>query len=500
MTTPGVFTPYSTVAPFLTVLPSWVDPFEQQRVASYQKYEEIYWASEEGFIELLRGDNEQPVLMPTGRTLVNTVNRFTGSGFGYLISGPDPSSVQVAQMAFARLFDREAFHSKYNSAKRYWLIRGDWLWHVVANPGKPEGRRLSLEIVDPGAYFPVWDEADPTRVVKVHLAEQLVEGDKTFVSRLTYEKDPETGRIWRSHGVFDMEDWWNLTTPTRVILPREELPVEITSIPVYHLKNFDPTAPFGSSELRGLESVLLDINQTLSDESLTLATEGLGQYATDGGPPRDETGAEVDVIGGPGRVLYNAAGLRRLNGTTSVVPYGDHYDRLRAAAEASLGVSPTAVGQVTNEEAESGVALALRMAPLLAGVAEKDDTIRDVHRQFFHDLCIWMAVYDGLTVLITNVEGGVQVTVAVLPTFGDKLPKNQAQAIHDVVELRSTVPPIISLRTAHEMLRAAGIHIDDRELELLVAEASGNFDPLAEPTAEDEQEMSDRLEREAAGA
>lgn len=497
MTTPGKFTPYSTIFPFIrNLLPGWVPPEDQERIASYQKYEEIFWSSQEGFIELLRGDNENPIFLPTARTLINTVNRYTGPRFRYTITGLDPSAVQIAEIAFARLFAREAFLSQYNSAKRYWLIRGDWVWHGLANPQKPAGRRLSLETVDPAAFFPVWDKEDPRRMVKVHLAEQLVEGKDTFINRLTYEKRAD-GRIWRSQGLFEMEEWWNLTNPRQLILPEEPLPSQITAIPVYHLKNHDPTAPFGSSELRGLESILLAMNQTMSDEDLTLAMEGLGQYATDGGPPRDENGDEVDLIGGPGRVLYNAKGLRRVSGVDHVVPYGEHFLRLKTEAQEALGINSAVTGQVQAQDVESGVALLLRMGSILAHTEEKDQHIADVHRQMFYDLCAWMAVYDELTPLLRMADNGVEAAVSVEPVFGDKLPHNLKQVITNVVELRSLAPPAISLRTAHRLLREAGLSLDDRELELLVAEAQNNYDPLAEPAPEEEEDIEDRLRAEA---
>lgn len=491
MTAPGIFTPYSTIRPFLpTALPSWVDPLEAERIASYQKYEEMFWSSEEGFQRVMRGDNDMPVFLPTARTLIKTVNRYVANDFSYIIDGEDPSQIQVARIAFQKMFARERFLAKFYSGKIYGLIRGDWLWHIVADSEKPVGSRISIRNVDPGAFFPVWDPEDPEKIIKVHLAEQFEEDGKIKINRLTYEKIE--GRIWSSHGIFGTEKWWELERPERVILPLGPLPEEITAIPVYHIKNFDDNAPYGSSELRGLESVLAALNQTISDEDLTLALEGIGIYTTPGGAPRDERGNEVDWIMGPGRVLTHAEGMKRLQGG-SVSSYGEHYQRLKEAAQEGVGASGAAVGKVDDKVAESGVALAMQLSPILSDAKEKDRTIVDVHTQLFYDLCSWLAAYEELPLLREGIP-----TVVITPTIGDKLPINRKQVIQEVINLRSTVPPTISLRTAHQMLREAGVDVPEEELAIMVREAENNFDPLQEPTGIEEEDFEERLESEEA--
>lgn len=489
MTTPGTFTQYSTIAPFLGNPPGWVDAAEQERIASYQKYEEIYWSSEEGFMEVMRGDNEQPVFLPTARTLVNTVARYTCPDFTYsiavnpLAAGTDVD-VQIATLAFSDLMKREAFFSRFDINILHGLIRADALWHVVADPAKPAGKRISIRTVDPASYFPVYDPEDPERIIKVHLVELITLGGQERVSRLTYEKitdESGTVTIMRSHGIFKTEKWWDLTTPETVILADEPLPPEITTIPVYHWKNFDPSAAFGSSELRGLESVLAAINQAVSDEDQTLALEGLGVWATDGAGPVDADGNEVDWVMGPGRVLTKANGLRKLNGTTSLGPYGEHIDRLERSAKESLGASDVAVGTADAATAESGVALLVRLGPMLANTNKKDKAVLDLMTQLFYDLCFWITVFEEIP-LLAGSGAEARPKVVITPSVGQKVPANQAEIIKRVVDLRSLVPPAISLRTSHVWLRQAGLEIPDDELQVMQTEAEGNYDPLGEPT------------------
>lgn len=501
MTAPGTWTPYSTIAPYLGKLPGWVPALDQERIAAYLKYDQIYWSSDEGYTEVFRGDNENPIMMPTARTLVNTLDRYTCPQFGYRVDGTG-TQAQVLTLALENLFAREKFVPLFNAFKLEGSRFGDSLLHIVADMTKPLGRRLSLYKVDPAAYFPVYDEDDPTRIVKVHLAEQIVIGNDTFVSRLTYEKVLNEGDgsviIMRSHGLYKTDDeWWGLAKPQRVILAEEALDPLIQSFPVYHYKNGDPTQPFGSSSMRGLESVFLGVNQSVSDEDLTLAMEGLGVYATDGGGPVDEAGNETDYITGPGRVLTHANGLRRVSGAGSVTPYGDHIDRLEEAAYGSVGASDVALGKDTS--AEAGIALQIRLGPIMATTGKMDDELLGLMTQFFYDLQFWLQVYEELP-LIQEVEGRSQPVVTLVPTLGQKMPVNLTEVIKNVVDLRNCVPPVISLRTSLALLRAAGMPVPDDEETQLATEAAAatGLDPLGEPSPLDDLAADDRVATELA--
>lgn len=495
MTAPG-WTQYSSIEPFLGALPGWVPEEDKFRIASYLTYDQLYWSAEEGFEQILRGDNENPIFLPTARTLVNTLDRYTCPKFTYRVEGTDATTARVLELALQGLFDREQFAPTFNAFKRDGGKLGDALLHIVADPLKPPGKRLSIRAVEPDAYFPVYDAEDPTRIVKVHLAEQRQVGDDTLVSRLTYEKvlaEDGSAVILRSHGLFKSEKWWELTTPEEIILPEEQLPPEITSIPVYHYKNGDPTKLFGSSDLRGLESVMAGINQAISDEDLTLAMEGLGVYATDGPGPVDERGNETEYILGPARVLNNAPGLRRVSGVGAVTPYGDHIDRLQDAAYTSVGASDVALGKDTS--AEAGIALQIRLGPIMATTGLKDDELMGLMKQFLYDLQFWLAVYEELP-LLDVVEGRLQPKVAIVPMIGQKMPVNLTEVITQVVNLRNCVPPVISLRTSHALLRAAGLMIPEDELVHLGNEAAGVLDPLGEPTGAEETAEDARVDAE----
>lgn len=521
MTAP-VFTQWSTIEPWLGQAPGWIPPADQIRIMAYQKYEEIYWSSEEGYLEVMRGDNDNPIFMPTARTLINTVDRYTAPDFSFTISDPgaEPgaqasNNVAVAQLAFDALFTREQFFSKFLSNKLKGLYRGDWLWHIIADDTKTLGRRIKIMAVDPGAYFPVTEAmvvegGDDEKIVRVHLAEPITMNKQEYVSRMTYERVFDDAgnqtEIIRSHAIYKPDEWSGTAAgPVATVLSPEPLPQEIPAIPVYHLKNIDPTAPFGSSELRGLESALLGINQTISDEDLTLAIEGIGVYATDGGAPRDEQGNETDWIMGPGRVLTQATNLRRVTGATNLSAYGDHYNRLVDAVRSALGASDAAVGKVDSATAESGIALALQLAPMIAHTKPKDRHIVDVHAQMFHDLCFWLAVYEELPMLLMTGEGGqLTPSVVVQPTIGNKIPINRKQLLDEIITMRLATPPLISLQTSLRMLREAGYDLDENEMNLIVQEMAqfGNLnneeDDAEEQARRDEEVDADAEDEEEA--
>jgi len=486
--TASIFTQWSTIEPWLGQAPGWVPEADKLRIGAYGKYEEIYWSSEEGYLEVMRGDNDNPIFMPTARTLINTVDRYTAPDFGWTITAPGAEAtdtaasgpVQIAQLAFDTLFTREQFLSKFASNKLKGLYRGDWLWHIIANDAKPLGRRIKIMAVDPSAYFPVTEAmlvegGDDEKIVKVHLAEPITMNKQEYVSRMTYERIFDDAgnqtEIIRSHAIYKPDEWSGTAAgPYATVLAPEPLPPEIPAIPVYHLKNIDPTAPFGSSELRGLESVLLGVNQTISDEDLTLALEGIGVYATDGGAPRDEQGNAVDWIMGPGRVLIQAGNLRRVTGATNLTAYGEHYTRLVDSVRAALGASDAAVGKVDSATAESGIALALQLAPMIAHTKSKDQHIVDVHAQMFHDLCFWLTVYEELPLLMSGEEGTLTPAVTVQPTIGNKIPINRKQILDEVITMRMATPALISMQTSIKVLRDAGFPLEENELELVLAE------------------------------
>lgn len=425
MTAP--MTPYSTLEYFFPqTMPTWIpDVLDQQRIASYQVYEQIYWNVPATFKLVYRGQEDKPIYVPSARTIIEATNRYIAPDFGFTVTPRadvaatmPPETIAQAQEAFADLFTRERFFSKFSGNKRYGLIRGDWAWHIVGDPLKPEGSRISIYPLDPGSYFPIYHPDDLDRILGCHIVDTFQDADEnTLVKRLTYRKsEMPGGPITVEEAVFSLDDWEGPTAkPVQILRPIAIVP-GITTIPVYHIKNFEePANPFGSSELRGVERLLGAINQSVSDEELSLSLDGIGLYATDAPAPTNDDGEAVDWILGPGRVVEIPQGhkFERVSGVSSVAPYQDHLSYLERKLFNATGVSDAAMGIVDVSVAQSGISLQLQFQPMVAKTNEKDQEILSVHAQMFHDFATqWMPTYEGL-----SFEG-----LRITPRVGGKIP------------------------------------------------------------------------------
>jgi hypothetical protein len=434
MTAP-IFTPYSTVKPLMpATMPAWItSELDQQRILSYQIYEQIYWNVPETFKLMARGSENKPIYLPNAKTIVETCNRYTATNMSVnmkssLVKGAIDADKVVYQDFLDNFFKRERFWSKFAGNKRYGLIRGDWLWYIIADPAKPEGSRISIRPLDPASYFPITDPDDVDKIIGCHIVDQQTDdkGDvkihKTTYIRPLVAPDRNPGQFVQvEEGIYKLDEWEGIgSKPEKAIRPPQQLP-GITSLPVYHIPNFDePANPFGSSEIRGIERIMAAVNQAISDEELALALEGLGLYVTDAPSPTDDDGNLVGWILGPGRVAEVPAGsfFNRVSGVSSVDSSQAHVASLITHMRESAAIPDVAVGTVDVAIAQSGIALALQFAPILAHTNEKDVSIVEVHAQMLYDLQTqWFPTFEGLTMA----------GVVLDPVVGDKIPVDRAQ-------------------------------------------------------------------------
>lgn len=481
-----VFTPYSSLFNVVKAQTlAWVPPAgttgalnHQERINSYLAYEQLYWNIHEDYKLITRGTEESAAIyVPRPMTIVETHHRYVGTGMDYLLDEETgtPASRELGTQMMEAFFRRERVISKYTGAKRFGIMKGDWVFHLMADPNKPQGSRLRFASVQPEAYFPQYLDDDPERLWKVHLVERFTREGKNFVRRLTYERTlvdngagsqtPGSPILW-SLTEFPEAKWFvndYLGEEGVIIVPPTELPPDTPSIPVYHIPNFDePGNRFGSSSLRGFERVLGGINQAVSDEDLALALMGLGVYATEStAQPRDPQGNAVPWTIWPGKVLQGATGLRKVEGITSIEPNQHHIGFLLNEIGLASGASAAATGSVDVSVAESGVALAMHLAPMLAMASEKDNVIEDVLTQLFFDLKAWFRMYEQAD--FTDVD--------IVPVFGDKLPVNKTQEIANIAAMMSTEPPLMSAQTARTYLKErCGIEFADNEGDLVLME------------------------------
>lgn len=465
-------TPYSTALPFVAEIPSWLNEYDAQRIAAYNLYEDMYRNHPESMTLMLRGTDDKPIFLPSAKRLINTISRYVLRGWGFNVVGTDDpvtgealpftdEEVTAAIAAYGRLFKRERFLSVLKSAKKDGLSKGDWCIYVWADPEKPAGSRISIKAIDPRLFFPIYAEHDPDRITGQDIVEQYTVGDSQFLKRQRFLKNtnplhPSFGNyeapIAREVSYIQIQDWED---PAKMkvytgdlgdaapALPMEELP-GIFNLPVYHIRNNETSGnPFGTSDLSGIENIIAGINQGITDQDMALAMAGLGFYWTDGGGPVDEDGNEVNWIIGPGRVAEVGDGKKfgRVTGVASVEPSKAHIEMLEQRAQQTMGINDVALGAVDASVAESGIALALRMAPLIDATDEKDEVAIEVLNQFLYDLRAWFEVYEGISMP----------NVTAVSVLGEKLPKNRKERMTELKDM--FLDGVISLAYYHEILQ-----------------------------------------------
>lgn len=406
---------------------SWIPEEDRLRIAAYMKYDQMYWNDPQQFV-LRVLDGEQPLYIPNARTVVDTTAQYILKGLELTCTnGPTKEALD----AFLK---REVFYSRFDAAKIAGVARGDFIFHMTADPRKLAGSRISLVSVDPSSVFPIWDPDLPGKMIGCHIAIQWQDPDdptKTLLRRLTYrvEQDAtgENRRISREEALFELENGFGQGGRAKLvkqILPFGYLDPRITAIPVYWFKNRDwEGEDFGSSELRGLEFMMQTISQGATDVSASLALEGLGVYATDGGRPVDENGAETDWEVAPGKVMEVPQGsyFRRVEGVTSITPAVDQIAYLEKKINLAAGLTDVALGTVDAQVAESGIALAIKFMPTMAKIETRDRAGIDKLTQLFFDWKTWHGVFEG-----QQLEGDI------VPAIGDKLPTNSTERINEL--------------------------------------------------------------------
>jgi hypothetical protein len=464
---------YATAKPFLGALPAWIaSDAEKRRVASYALYEAMYWNVPDTFKLVSRGAEDKPIYVPSGKGIIETMHRYLAPSLTVVCDEMygTPQEQVAALQVWNDLARRERFASKFNSNKRYGLIRGDSAFMLSGNPIKEPGTKISILPVDPSSIFPIENPAMPGEIIGYHIAEEVQRGDKTFIRRLTYRKETGMGGpspITMEDALYEVDAWGGPgmleeeAKVVEVLSPLVTLPQPIDSLPIYMIPNFEiPNSIYGASEMKGLERMMAAVNQSVSDEELTLALEGLGVYWTDSGSPVDENGEETDWNLGPARVVEVPTGkkMNRLNGASSMAPYQEHIKMLMDMLYE--GTPAVARGTVNVQAAESGIALLLELSPILARAEEKELTITDRLGNMFFDLPKWLVAY----------EGGIMnplLNVRMLPTYGDKIPPNRSKDLADLLTIAKATPQIVPMKYIRQRMRSIGFDDlpDDATLE-----------------------------------
>lgn len=478
----AAISPYTTAAALQRPAPNYTpNSLDKNRVQAYFTYADIFSNVRDAFLALLRsGDDELARrYIPAARSLIEATNRYLGLDLQWVPTVPadvtlDDEARTELLTILDSLFKREEFNAKFMALKRWFLIKGDALLHISVDPAKEQYTRLRITELAPEQYFPIYDAVDAERVIGCYIITILVNGQEQVAQRLEYRRmltDEQSaeygvpvGQIFTKIGFYEIDKWDDraplseadlaeLPPPSWIGPPSEALALQmaggalaatVQSLPVYHFRNNRRGAePFGTSELQGLETVLAGITQNTTDEDMAAALMGLGMYATDSGHPTDDQGREVPWEVSPASIIELEDGktIKRVEGLTTVQPIQDHIQLLKAEARETSGVSDVAIGKVDVAVAQSGIALAIQMAPTIGKNAEKEVELRSKLDQFMYDLLNgWLPGYEGVPVT------GLVVT----SSFGDPLPVNRKEIVEEVTELVKA--GIIDAEFARELL------------------------------------------------
>ena len=415
-----------------------LDPLDNDRLKAYDLYDDFYFNRPETFKVTIRGESDTEIYLPSTKKIIDSTARFLAVEFGYTLTGGDQSAVQTYM---DNLFAREEISKRFIKSKKSMLNRGDMAWYITADPNKQAGERLSVSTIHPSCVFPIEDPTNEFRVIGYHLVDIIHDPrDKTndinkrVARRQTYRK--ENGGISSEAILFEIGKW-----DDRRLRPDELRPVwrlwekfmlrsQIKTLPVYLIPNNEPDgSSWGLSQVAGIEYIINALNQSMTYEDLSLVLQGLGVYVTTASPPIDKTtGRKGKYRLHPGNVVELSQGdtFDRVTGVASVAPFQDHLKLLDEWATSGTGLPDMATGAVDVSVAQSGIALALKMGPIIAENSDKQLGIGGKWDQIGYDLITqWLPAYENL-----NSPGTKWVS-----TFGDPMPVDRTAKIAELVQL-----------------------------------------------------------------
>jgi hypothetical protein len=354
---------------------------------------------------------------------------------------------------------REAITQKFNSNKRWGLVRGDAYFYIYASPNKVSGRRISMIELDPRYVFEIDAVNDPQQLDGVHIVESVQDfrqPDKPaaqIARRRTFRKvyDPTETVIAitseLTHWEIGKWDDRSITAESKqeqvpwpeMDEPVFELPQPIVQLPVYKwcTRKMQGTT-WGTSLLAGMETIMYSINQSITDEDATMVFQGLGMYMTNAGPPLDDNGNITDWNIGPKQIIEIGAEqtFERVTGVSDVSPFQDHINMLNDKGISEAGGLPEiAIGRVDVTTAESGISLTLQMAPLISANEETELDVVTTMDQCFNDIVtMWLPAYESE--VFGNID--VMAQMSMVSIFDNPMPDDRTADIQETVLLEQS--------------------------------------------------------------
>lgn len=449
---------YDSAKKFLTSytnLGNIIAPDDNARLQAYNLYEDFYYNRPDTFKVTLRGSSDTEIYLPSTRKMVDSTARFLAVDFGHNVTGNDS-----AQVLMENIFVREEISKLFIKGKKSFLFRGDQVWYITADDRKKHGDRISIQTIHPSSVFRIEDPEKPSSVLGYHIVDvvqdprEKKDTSKRIARRQTYRK--ENGRITTECIGFELGCWDDRylepkdLKPVWLYLQKRELPSEITQLPVYHIPNNEPDgSSWGLSQVAGVEYIINALNQSMTTEDLSLVLSGLGVYVTTAAPPIDKaTGKPGKYRLHPGNVVEISQGdeFSRVSGVSSVTPFQDHIESLDNWAINGIGLPDMATGAIDVSVAQSGIALALKMGPIIAENQDKQLGVLGKWNQMGFDLLnMWFPAFEGIAAV-----AGAKFTA----TVGDPMPLNRETYVAETTDLYEA--DLITLEEARERLEKIG--------------------------------------------
>ena len=351
--------------------------------------------------------------------------------------------------------EREEFYSRFHIAKHGGCIRGDFCFHMTADPNKPAGKRISLNSVHPGKVVRKFDDDNGDHVTEAWICEPYTDPDneeQNLVRRLHYwyeegsvstntgdpdepvppdlelAQEGQMRYVWSEEEILvnDNTLWSDDEDVYQVLNSPGRLPEEINHIPIFWFKNIAMDGqPYGSSDLRGLERLFRGVSQQVTDLNIAMALDGLGQYVTDAPPPANPDGSESTWTIEPGQVqqVPNGNFFKRVEGVGSVQPMLDTIGYAENQINQAAGLSAVSMGDVPPATANDPMALAINFMPTLSKIQERDNIGVAKVKHIFWMWTLFREAYENKT---------WPAKLKILVQIGEKLPQDRTARVNEL--------------------------------------------------------------------
>lgn len=437
-----------------------VDPLDNSRLSAYNLYDDFYYNRPETFKVTLRGSSDTEIYLPSTKKIITATARYLAVDFEWKVTG---GSADAITNLIEKIFVREEISKRHVKGKRSFLTRGDLMWYITADSTKKPSERITLNTIHPSCVFRIEDPSNPMRCIGYHIVDIVDDPrkdgfgnneGKKIARRQTYRK--EDGGITSECIGFELGRWDDRVLepdklkPVWIYMPKKPLPKQITQLPIYHIPNDEPDgSSWGISQVAGVEYIINALNQSITTADLSLVLSGLGVYVTTAAPPNDPANPQKPgkYKLHPGNVVQMSQGdtFDRVSGVSTVQPFTDHIGTLDEWLTHGSGVPDMATGKVDVSIAQSGIALALKMSPIIAENEDKQLGIGGKWDQLGYDLInAWLPAFEGI-----NGDGA-----QFKSSFGDPMPKNRETYVAEVIDLYTS--DLITLEEVRERLDKIG--------------------------------------------